>query len=208
MIYKKLSILAAACAAAFAISSCDTPAKTNPAADTTTNNPSTSTRIAYINLDSLDAKYQYILDGKAKFEAEQKNAEGELKRLQQNIQNQYASLEKRIKDKSISEVEYQEVGKRIQGMEQSYQQKAQALSDQLMDKTDSFQKEYRRKVDEFLIAYNADGRYDYILSYQYSANLVLFANKTLDITKDVVEGLNKKYLADKSTSSASETKVK
>jgi outer membrane protein len=164
------------------------------------NNESTSTKIAYINLDSLDSRYQYILDGKKKFEAEQKKMEDELKSLEQAIKNQYSVLQKKINDKSISEVEYEQMGKKIQSMEQNYQQKAQSLSGQLMAKTDSFQTDYRKKIDDFLIAYNANGKYDYILSYQYGAGLVLFANKTLDITQDVVEGLNKQYLAEKSKS--------
>lgn len=169
----------------------DTGNTTTPSNNSETTTP--STKIAFINLDSLDANYQYIIDGKAKFEAEQKNMEAELKRLEQSIQAQYRTLQKKIDDKSISQVEYESMGKKIQSMEQNYQQKGQALSGQFMMKTDSFQVQYRKKVDDFLASYNKDGKYDYILTYQYGGTNVLYANKALDITNDVVTGLNAAY---------------
>src|SRR5690606_35209885 len=110
----------------------------------------TATKIAYINLDTLDAKYQYIVDGKVRFEAEQKAMEAELKQLEQAIKGQYATLQKKVNDKSISQEEYETIGGRIQSMEQNYQQKMQGMSNRLMAKTDSFQTDYRKKVDDFL----------------------------------------------------------
>lgn len=162
-------------------------------------NDGPSTKIAYVNLDTLDAKYQYILDGKVKFEAEQKEMEAELKKLEDAIKGQYAALQRKINDKSISEVEYETIGKRIQNMEQNYQKKMQSLQGDLMAKTDSFQTSYRKKLDDFLSEYNKEGIYDYILSYQYGVSLVLFANKELDITGDVVEGLNDLYYKETSS---------
>lgn len=176
---------------------------TNTNTESATNAP--STKIAFINLDSLDANYQYIIDGKARFETEQKNMESELKKLEQSIQAQYRALQKKIDDKSISQVEYETIGKKIQSMEQNYQQKGQALSSQLMMKTDSFQIDYRKKVDDFLADYNKDGKYDYILSYQYGGTNVLYGNKSLDITSDVVTGLNNQYKGT-STTTAPATK--
>lgn len=175
------------------IISCKNNTNSNNTNTNTSTNDVPTTKIAFINLDSLDANYQYIIDGKAKFEAEQKNMEAELKRLEQNIQAQYRTLQKKIEEKSISQVEYESMGKKIQSMEQNYQQKAQALSGQFMMKTDSFQVQYRKKVDDFLASYNKDGKYDYILTYQYGGTNVLYANKALDITSDVVSGLNANY---------------
>jgi len=168
--------------------------KGQPAAGKSSNGATeTATKIAYINLDTLDAKYQYIVDGKVRFEAEQKAMEAELKQLEQAIKGQYATLQKKVNDKSISQEEYETIGGRIQSMEQNYQQKMQGMSNRLMAKTDSFQTDYRKKVDDFLASYNKDGKYDYILSYQYGVSLVLYANPALDITDDVVNGLNELY---------------
>lgn len=165
--------------------------KSQPASGNTA--AAATTKIAYVNLDTLDARYQYILDGKIKFEAEQKAMEAELKQMEQAIKGQYATLQKKVNDKSISQVEYETIGGRIQSMEQNYQQKMQGMSSVLMAKTDSFQTDYRKKVDDFLASYNKDGKYDYILSYQYGVSLVLYANPVLDITNDVVNGLNELY---------------
>jgi outer membrane protein len=165
-----------------------------------------STKIAYVDLDTLDAQYQYIIDGREKFEKEQITMEEELKRMEQNIKNQYAAIQKKIDDKTISQEELEKAGQRIQSLEQNFQQKMQGMQGLLMAKTDSFKTDYRKKVDDFLAAYNKDGKYDYILSYQYGVSLVLFANPALDITKDVVNGLNENYKKGKSPVATGATK--
>lgn len=150
-------------------------------------------KIAYIDIDTLETKYEYIVSERAKFEKEQKAIEAELAKLQKDIQNQYMALQKKVQEKNISQEEYEKTGQRIQSMERNYEQKASKHSEEMYKKTDAFQKDYRSKIDAFLKEYNSDGRYDYILSYQEGSPIVLQVNPKYNITNDVVAGLNKTY---------------
>ncbi|MGC8803632.1 MAG: OmpH family outer membrane protein, partial [Bacteroidales bacterium] len=47
-------------------------------------------------------------------------------------------------------------------------------------------------IVEFLKEYNKDGKYVYIMSHVFGGNL-LYVNDSLDITADVIKGLNEKY---------------
>ena len=57
-----------------------------------------------------------------------------------------------------------------------------------------------KRVSDFVAKFN-NGRYDYILAYT-TANIssVLYAKPGLDITKEIVDGLNTEYKAQKSSS--------
>ncbi len=54
-----------------------------------------------------------------------------------------------------------------------------------------YQQVLRDSLNNFLNEYNKDGRYKMILSK--SGDNILYADKALDITNDVVAGLNKRY---------------
>ena len=47
------------------------------------------------------------------------------------------------------------------------------------------------KLDSFLTEYNKDKRFVYILSYT-KGGFILYKDEALDITKEVVDGMNEK----------------
>ena len=49
----------------------------------------------------------------------------------------------------------------------------------------------RDSIQSFLVQYNKDKKFDYIISK--AGDNILLANKKLDITDEVVKGLNKRY---------------
>ena len=61
-----------------------------------------------------------------------------------------------------------------------------------MEDQEAFNKDFQASLDKLLEAYNKDRGFDYILSYAKGGS-ILWANKQLDITNDVVEALNEMY---------------
>jgi len=168
----------------------DKPSNSN---STAAEGAATTSKIAYIDLDSLETQYKYIVEHKDKFEAEKATMEAELKKLESSIQGQYINLKKKVDERTISQEEYEQTGAKIQSMEQNYQQRAQEMSNTFMAKTQEFQLAYRQKIDRFIADFNKDNKYDFILTYQDGGSVVLYANKALDITAEVVKGLNDDY---------------
>ena len=75
------------------------------------------------------------------------------------------------------------------------QQDLQALNDRLMNDFAAEQAKYntemRDSIQAFLKEYNKSKKFDYIISK--AGDNILAANAKYDITKDVVNGLNKRY---------------
>lgn len=150
---------------------------------------SSNGRIAYVNVDSLEEHYTYWKTRKQEMLAEQAAIESELQRSAGQLQNDFAAMQRKAQAGTLSEAEGQAAQQRLGQMQQALESRRNTLAEQLQKKQMDFSAELQKNIDDYLAVYNKDGKYDYILSYSRSGS-ILFANKTLDITADVVKGLN------------------
>jgi outer membrane protein len=146
-------------------------------------------RIAYVDIDTLEANYEFLKNKKSEFTKRQQGMKAELERSAQQMQNDVANLQRKAQSGAMTEAEMKSAEKRVMQMQQSLQAREQALTQQLMDEQEQFNKDLQTRLDKFLEEYNKDKRYDYILSYSRSGS-ILYADKSLDITADVIKGMN------------------
>ncbi len=146
-------------------------------------------RIAYVNLDTFNAKYDYLKSKREDFEKKQEGMKAELERSAKQFQNDAVAYQRKVQAGTISEAEAQATEKRLMQMQQSYKTREEALTGQLLDEQDAFNKELKQKLDSYLEEYNKDKKYDFILSYS-AGSPIIYANKALDITEDVLKGMN------------------
>jgi outer membrane protein len=149
-------------------------------------------RIAYIDIDTLQNKYELYKVKKEEFTKRQAAAEAELESSAKKMQSDYESLQKRAQAGSLSQSEGEAAQKRLYQMQQSLELRRQTLSQQLIKDQEAFNKDFQASLDKLLEEYNKDRGFDYILSYAKGGS-ILWANKQLDITNDVVEALNEMY---------------
>lgn len=192
-------VLASGLAASLLLVSCkdkkDTataPAANNAAATAPATTP--TGKIAYVNLDTLGDRYEYFKTKKADFEKRQAAMEAEVERLGQTLQSEYAAFQKKAQAGTLTQAEGEAAQKKLAGMQQNVESRRQTLGAQLMKEQDEFNKELQDRLDNYLVKYNASKGYDFILSYVKGGNILL-ANKTLDITEDVIKGMNEEEKA-------------
>ena len=150
-----------------------------------------SGKIAYVDIDSLEAHYDYLKAKKEEFKTRQAQMEGELQRSYQQMQSDYAELQKKAQAGTLTQPESEAAQKRLSQMDQSLQTRKEALTETLLKDQEEFNKELRSRLDNFLNEYNKDKHFDYILSYSSAATgSILFANKGLNVTDDVIKGIN------------------
>ena len=65
------------------------------------------------------------------------------------------------------------------------------LASELQSETDKFNAALHDSIDHFIAQYNKDKKYSLILTKQ--GDNILYGDKSLDITNEVVAGLNKAY---------------
>lgn len=181
-------------AAALLLSACNDNKNTTagagkPAANTTADAAQPSGKIAYVNLDSLEANYEYFKTKKAEFEKKTTAMEAEIERLARNLQNEYASFQKKAQAGTLTQTEGEAGQKKLAQMQQDIETRRQNMGGQLAKEQDEFNKDLKKRLDIYLEKYNKDKGYDFILSYGAGSN-ILFANKSLDITTEVIKGMN------------------
>lgn len=148
-----------------------------------------SGKIAYVDMDTLEAKYEYLKSKRAELEKETMQLDNEIGRMTQNLQNEYVAFQKKAQAGTLTQAEGEAGQKKLAGMQENIEQRKQTLGSQLMKKQEAFNKDLQSRLDAYLVKYNAEKGYDYILSYAKGGS-ILFANKSLDITADVVKGMN------------------
>ena len=68
----------------------------------------------------------------------------------------------------------------------------------LMEKTQKKNEEIRKTIIDYLEGYNNNSQYDYILTYtDQPGGFILIANDSMDITNEVLAGLNANYKKNK-----------
>jgi outer membrane protein len=148
-----------------------------------------STKIAYIDLDSLQNNYSYYKKIKAEFEKKQASANDELTALQKKYQNRAMQLQQ--KSATMNQQEQQSAMEEINKMQQDLQEKKQGIDNDLYNYNSQMKDEILNRIENFLKEYNKDGRYSYIFSYE--PGFMFYKDSSLNITQDVIDGLNSQY---------------
>ncbi len=190
-------VAALALASATALFSCkDTSTKTpagNTASTPAAMAPQGTTptgRIAYVDIDTLESNYEYFKTKKADFLKRQEAMESELQRSAAQLQQQAVEYQKKGQSGGFtSQADAEAAGRRIQQMEQSLNTRRQTLTESLLKDQEAFNTDLKKRLDEFLEGFAKERGYDYVLSYSKSGS-ILFANRSLDVTRDVISGMN------------------
>lgn len=149
-------------------------------------------RIAYVELDSVNAKYQFCIDQNAALEQEQKGYANTLQTKANAIQQGMADLQKKMQSGQItSEAQYNKVAQGLQAQQQQYEKLEQQYTEAISKRTADLQQALQDSIDNYIKEFNADGRYSLILGKQSVS--ILYAAPGYDITDEFVEGLNKRY---------------
>ncbi len=162
--------------------------KSKSLVDSTGTQINKSNAIAFVELDSLNEKINYIKDRRHELEGEQKAIETEW-------QNGYRGLENRKNDflkrgNSITQEEAEKFQGELMKQQQQIDGKKQGLTQQLSEKSYKFMDDIQKKLKDFLIEYNKNNRYQYILTTGTGMDYMLYKDQSLNITDEVIKGMN------------------
>lgn len=150
--------------------------------------PVSGARIAYVDLDSLQAHYTFFLKQQAALQQRQQSIEQELNTSAQKLQQEAADFQK--KAPTMTQAEGESAQRSLMQKQQALQNREQMLRQQFLQQQNDFNTQLHQRIDRFLKTYNAQKKYDYILSYSAESGNILYKNKAYDITNEVIQGLN------------------
>lgn len=149
-------------------------------------------KVAYINTDTIMAKYQKAIDMQEELQAYQKQLENELKSKLTKFQTDYENYIKNGASLTLTQQKQteQDLTKRQQELSQlepqmmaNLQERQISENEKLLNAVYAFIRDYNKKHQNF----------DVIFSKSFLGSPILYIDKGMDITDEIVEGLNKEY---------------
>lgn len=144
--------------------------------------------VAYVELDSLNNNVTFIKQRKKELEAEQKV-------IAQEYESSYRALtaerdEFLKKGNAITQQEAETFQARLGQKQQEIEGTKQSKVQRLAEKGAKIMDDMQTKVRAFMKEYNKDKNYSYILATGTGLDYLFFKDSTLNITNDVIKGLN------------------
>lgn len=148
-------------------------------------------KIAYIEVDSLMTQYEFCKEYTLELTKRSENYQATINSRMQKLQNDVVAFQQKAQQGGYTPEE----GQKAQARLQKQQEELQKLQEELTVKFDKEQQKYnqimRDSIQSFLRDYNKQKGYSIILSK--AGDNILYADPAMDITTDVVNGLNKRY---------------
>ena len=194
---KTLSILAVLVSAALFVSSCNSNQSAQTAAQATpAGEVAAAGSIVYIQMDSLVNQYDMFNDLKSEFEAKVEAIQDDLRKksnaFEKSATDFQNKLNKGLLTRSQAETQQQALLQREQDLRNLTGQKQM----EMQEEEAVMLRRVMDAIQTYLNAYNETHNYALILSTSGS-NPVIVGNPSLDITNDVLKGLNEEYIQSK-----------
>ena len=161
-----------------------------------------ATNIRYVDLDSLMSNYEYAKDQSKVVEQIAIELQAYQNQLGTRLQAKQAEMQKKMNANAYTEETYKQDMAALQSMDQNSQAQYAKRAEADNARVNEINKSVKDAIDSFIVEYNASHKYDAILLKEAG----LYFNPSLDITGEVVKGLNEAYSKKKSGTAKTEEK--
>jgi len=149
--------------------------------------------VVYVNTDSLLSSYNFSVDLNEKFLKKQEDSRTDFNFKAQKLEKEAADFQRKLQNKGFLNRDRAEKAQRaLIEKQQSLQQLERKLSAELMAEQNDNSKRLFDSVTNYLAQYNAKHNYSLIISTT-KGGTVLHSAAGLDITKNIIDGLNARY---------------
>jgi len=152
--------------------------------------------IAYVELDTVIANFDMANDKGVELDEKTKSSEAELTAKSQAFDRDVRDYQNKAQKGLITRATAAEMEQTLSQQQQNLLALRDQMAQNLNEESIVAQRQVLEYINEFLAEYNQDHGYQYILAKQFPGP-ILYSDTALDITSDVVAGLNAKYQAEK-----------
>ena len=149
--------------------------------------------IVYIDLDRILLEYDMANDLRSVVETKVQNIQAEVtrrgKKLEKEVTEFQTKIEKGLMTRSVAEVQ----GQKLQQQEQEFNAYAAQKQQEIQEEQVVMMNQLGDAIKTFLDKYNEEKQYAMILTNSGGAP-VITADPALDVTEDVLNGLNEEYI--------------
>lgn len=154
--------------------------------------------LAYVNGDTLNERYAFIVEKSEQLESKMKAAEARVKKEYGTRQQEWQSLMAYAeKNQNMSDKEAMVLQNRMAELQAEMDQIQQREMGTLQKQEAKLQEELQKRVNKFLEVYSKQKGIDYVVNHQSSFQVLLYGSSAYDITDEVLAGLNAEYAKEK-----------
>lgn len=172
----------------------------------TMNSANDGFKIAYINRDSVASAYEYYNDIQTSFMLEQQDKEAELSSRYKSLQTRYIKIQRDLQNRMITPTSAQQKQDQLALDQQKLQKDQERYQLDVMEKSQKYLIEFLDSINNYVKLYNKDKGYNMILNNDTLSSIVIYADESMNITEDVIKGLNRRYKAAMEKSNDSDSK--
>lgn len=165
----------------------------NPSAEAPAQAGLSGMKIAYVEIDTLLAKYNFCIDLNEAMVKKSENVRLTLNQKATDLEKQKQEFQTKYQNNAyLSQERAQQEYNRIAKLEQDLQALSNKLQSELMSENEKNSLQLRDSINSFLKEYNKAKGYSMIISNTGFDNL-LYADSIYNITQEILEGLNARY---------------
>ncbi len=184
------SAIAVAAVALVSFNSCDKSPKADEQPTATAKAP-TELKIAYVEVDSLMTQYEYCKEYSLILEKKSQNIQATLQQKGQSLQSAANNFQQKLQQNAYTREQAEQIQAGLQKQNADLEALQQRLGAEFQEETNKFNAALHDSLQHFIAVYNKDKKYTMILSK--SGDNILYADKGIDITNEIIAGLNKAY---------------
>lgn len=173
------------------VASCNKQAPKVEEKSASTNTANAGMKIAYIEVDSIMSQYKFCKEYSLILEKKSQNIQNTVNAKGRSLQAAAAKFQQDIQNNKYTQQQAEAVQAGLQKQNADLQALQQRLGAEFQAETEKFNKALRDSIQHYLAVYNKDKNFSLILSK--AGDNILYADKTYDITNEVIAGLNKAY---------------
>ncbi|RUA32929.1 MAG: OmpH family outer membrane protein [Bacteroidetes bacterium] len=146
--------------------------------------------IAYVHSDSLLANYDFMKEIESELGELSQKYEKEYQNRAQGLQNEISDFQRTAQNLTVAQGKALE--ENLMKKQQNLRIYQEDLSRKLRQKEAELNNELYKTISDYLKEYGDENNLQLVLTYSRGSD-VLYANEGLEITNEVIEGLNKAY---------------
>lgn len=162
-------------------------------------------KLAYINSDTVLKYYDYFKVSREKLEAKGKQMDTDFRNRAQGLQREINNYQNTVANLTIGQARALEED--LTKKQQNLRVYQESLAQELSNEESNLNQELYKKITAYLKDYGTQNGIQIVFKFDPSSDL-LFVGDSLDITKDIIRGLNESYKENTAPAKKDSTKVK
>lgn len=148
--------------------------------------------IAWVNMDSILNKYDMYFDIQKELEKKGRNMEIDMTNRTRAFEKEMIDFQDKVQKGLVTRSVAQQMQQDLAAKEQELYVFRDELRMKFAEEEQVMLRRIQHSINDFTKMYNQDKGYEVILSGSFGGPL-LYGHPSIDITKEVIEGLNKEY---------------